>query len=129
MSTKARGNQAGNLTKTRAPGAAETSNGTGGKHEEEPKPPRILGYEDHTDVLDATSTGEWQGECPFCVKPGHFYVNTEGKKELGEVWCCHAGDCGETGNWNQFLEKISALNHADLLEATDPGKANRWFIG
>lgn len=39
------------------------------------------------------------GDCPFCGKEGHFYVNIENK-----LWDCKV--CGARGNLGQFLYKM-----------------------
>lgn len=43
------------------------------------------------------------GDCPFCGKDNHFYVNHE---KL--LWDCKV--CGESGNRQSFLEKINRRN-------------------
>ncbi len=48
-----------------------------------------------------------QGDCPFCDKEGHFYVNWE-----KILWDCKV--CGEKGNAFSFLEKVNERNKKQL---------------
>ena len=48
------------------------------------------------------------GDCPFCKKEQHFYVNAD----TGQ-WDCKR--CGENGNWITFLRQL----HAELLDVTN----------
>lgn len=49
------------------------------------------------DIDDGTKTA--QGDCPFCDKPGHFYVKTQNGQ-----WNCRR--CDEGGNISTFLVRL-----------------------
>lgn len=53
----------------------------------------------HGAHLNEISGNQAKGDCPFCLKEGHFYVNHE---KL--LWDCKV--CGETGNPASFLNKM-----------------------
>lgn len=47
--------------------------------------------------------GQFYGDCPFCEKESKFYIN-----QKTSLWDCKK--CGLSGNYQQFLEKISKRN-------------------
>ena len=49
------------------------------------------------------------GDCPFCEKEGKFYLN-----QKTALWDCKV--CGISGNYLQFLEKISKQNSSSITE-------------
>lgn len=58
----------------------------------------------------SSSPGESEGDCPFCGKAAHFYVETETGR-----WCCKS--CQLAGNIPTFL--------AELLEASEKNTTKR----
>lgn len=61
----------------------------------------------HGVELIAGSSSQFMGDCPFCTKHNHFYVN-----EKNGLWDCKS--CGRTGNVNTFLSQL----HDTFLEST-----------
>ena len=59
-------------------------------------------FKEHHVNFVSTSGGQAVGECLFCGKPRHFYVNLENL-----LWDCKV--CGLKGNKEQFLFKVSKL--------------------
>lgn len=49
------------------------------------------------------------GDCVFCGKESHFYVNKENK-----LWDCKR--CGKKGNFEDFLEGVAALRADEMSE-------------
>jgi len=67
----------------------------------------IKGFAEHgVDFIDSKGN-QSIGNCPFCGKAKHFYVNKDTM-----LWDCKV--CGEHGNFQQFLYKIS-LWYAKVL--------------
>jgi len=65
--------------------------------------------------IDLTQTGEaYQGECPFCQKPNHFYIHPGKDRGEPKFWKCHY--CDSKGNIYSFLQQL----HAASLEQTSP---------
>ena len=63
-------------------------------------PPELKAFDFHGVELTWTSSSkEATGDCPFCSKEGHFYVN----KDTGQ-FNCHV--CDENGNARSFLTKL-----------------------
>jgi len=56
----------------------------------------------HEVEFNRESGGQYVGECPFCGKSNHFYVNAE-----NALWDCKA--CGAEGNLHTFLGQIAEL--------------------
>lgn len=72
-------------------------------------------FEFHGVNFSKKTDSQWMGDCPFCEKANHFYVNpTEGDKQW--CWDCKSGDCGLRGNLYTFLNKL----HEKWLDATTP---------
>lgn len=63
----------------------------------------LKGFSVHGVEFSASKGNQQIGLCPFCNKESHFYVNIENR-----LWDCKR--CGLRGNFNQFLEQISAQN-------------------
>ncbi len=83
----------------------------------------------HGTVLRELVGTQVSGDCPFCDKEKHFYVNWE---KL--LWDCKI--CGEKGNLQSFLNKINERNkkqinprllHALAEERRLPDKAFSWI--
>lgn len=74
---------------------------------------KLKGFEEHHVEFSSEKGGQAVGNCPFCGKDGHFYVNT-----TSLLWDCKV--CGEKGNYPQFLYKAAMAYHEALRE--DPGK-------
>ena len=62
---------------------------------------KTAAFEFHGLSFTKNSGGQMVGDCPFCGKEGHFYVDPETGK-----WNCFGGDCGEKGNVYTFLNKL-----------------------
>lgn len=45
------------------------------------------------------TNGQWNATCPFCSKPGHFYMNSK-----NGLFDCKK--CGEVGNWFKYSKFI-----------------------
>jgi hypothetical protein len=82
----------------------------------------------HGATLRGLVGSQVQGDCPFCDKEGHFYVNWE-----KILWDCKV--CGERGNAQSFLEKVNERNkkqiNSKLIESLAeerslPVKAFEW---
>lgn len=56
-------------------------------------------FVDHHVIVKKGNERQVQGDCPFCGKEGHFYINPENK-----LWDCKV--CGARGNLGQFLYKM-----------------------
>ena len=63
----------------------------------------LKGFSVHGVEFSASKGNQQIGLCPFCHKENHFYVNIENR-----LWDCKR--CGLRGNFNQFLEQVSAQN-------------------
>lgn len=53
----------------------------------------------HHVIIRKGNSKQVNGDCPFCGKPGHFYINPENK-----LWDCKV--CGARGNAGMFLYKM-----------------------
>ena len=53
----------------------------------------------HHVIIRKGNSKQVNGDCPFCGKPGHFYINPENK-----LWDCKV--CGARGNAGTFLYKM-----------------------
>ncbi len=58
------------------------------------------------DSLEDGGDGNWGGDCPFCGKELHFFMNADTGK-----WDCKV--CGKVGNIITFLGAIAAERHTD----------------
>ena len=58
----------------------------------------------HGIILTGTDSQELTGDCPFCEKAGHFYVNT-----TSHQWECKR--CSVSGNKFSFLKQFHQLCH------------------
>lgn len=70
---------------------------------------RLKAFTAHGATLRELSGTQVVGDCPFCGKERHFFVNWE---KL--LWDCKV--CGEKGNQKTFLEKINDRNKAQLTD-------------
>lgn len=59
----------------------------------------LNGFRTHGVELQRSAGNQAVGDCPFCAKEGHFYVNKETK-----LWDCKR--CGESGNFEDFLGAV-----------------------
>ena len=64
----------------------------------------------HGVVLNTVLDSQVLGDCPFCGKENHFYINWE---KL--LWDCKV--CTSSGNVQKFLEKINERNKKEITEA------------
>jgi len=69
----------------------------------------LNGFRQHGVNLDREASGQMVGDCPFCAKEGHFYVNKETK-----LWDCKR--CGERGNFEDFLSAVAQGYSEGLTE-------------
>lgn len=76
----------------------------------------VKAYVQHGFHVKDVSGGQAIGDCPFCLKPGKFYVNTDSK-----AWDCKV--CGASGGFQTFLQRIAE----DSAKAFDGQKAK--FLG
>lgn len=53
----------------------------------------------HHVIIRKGNSKQVNGDCPFCGKPGHFYINPENR-----LWDCKV--CGARGNAGTFLYKM-----------------------
>lgn len=53
----------------------------------------------HHMIIRKGNSKQVNGDCPFCGKPGHFYINPENR-----LWDCKV--CGARGNAGTFLYKM-----------------------
>ncbi len=67
------------------------------------------GFAAHGVVFHRVQGNQAIGDCPFCDKENHFFVNQENR-----LWDCKR--CGEKGNFNGFLEMVSRDNVGQLGE-------------
>lgn len=67
------------------------------------KKDNLRGFSCHGAQLHSRRGNQAVGNCPFCQKEDHFYVNIENR-----LWDCKR--CGLKGNYNTFLDKVSTLN-------------------
>jgi ribosomal protein L37AE/L43A/5S rRNA maturation endonuclease (ribonuclease M5) len=58
----------------------------------------------HGVELDVKPNQQAVGDCPFCDKEKHFYVNANQDSEKHGCWDCKR--CGESGNIYTFLQKL-----------------------
>ena len=68
-------------------------------------------FTDHHLVLKKGNAKQVVGDCPFCGKEGHFYVNPENK-----LWDCKV--CGARGNLGQYLYAMHRI-YREFLEAPE----------
>lgn len=68
-------------------------------------PQKLRPYQDFVPGLHKTGT-DWHGNCPFCDKDDHFYVNPE----TGQFDCKR---CGINGNTFTFLRDFAELAHRE----------------
>lgn len=61
--------------------------------------------------LEQVSDTQWVGNCPFCRKPGHFYLQRN-----GQLWDCKF--CGEKGNLIGFLTRTAERYETALSQDT-----------
>jgi hypothetical protein len=54
------------------------------------------------------SNGHAVADCPFCEKPGHFYIRVEGESEKGSPGSWDCKRCGKKGNVYTFLHSLYA---------------------
>lgn len=64
----------------------------------------------HGVVLNSVTDSQVVGDCPFCNKEKHFYINFESL-----LWDCKV--CSTSGNIQSFLEKINERNKKQISEA------------
>lgn len=69
----------------------------------------LRGFSTHGVEFGSIKGNQQIGECPFCHKKDHFYINT---KNL--LWDCKR--CGKNGNFSKFLEEISTQNEKGFKE-------------
>ena len=100
------------------------------------KYPKLRVFEEHNSNLNKEVGDQVLGDCVFCGKAGHFYVN----KEKG-LWDCKV--CGSSGNINSYLYQLGMMYHKNLFDAKHKDKldtlsANRglpisafkkWLVG
>jgi hypothetical protein len=67
------------------------------------------GFIDHGVEFEKTAGNQAIGNCPFCNKDNHFFVNVE-----NQLWDCKK--CGAKGNFHKFLDLISKQNVKTLYE-------------
>jgi len=60
---------------------------------------KLRGFRNFGVMLEKRMGNQAIGDCPFCAKEGHFYVNTENL-----LWDCKR--CGESGNFEGFLSGV-----------------------
>lgn len=65
-------------------------------------------FTDHHLVLKKGTMNQAVGDCPFCGKEGHFYINPSSK-----LWDCKV--CGARGNLGQYLYKMQRI-YMEFLE-------------
>ncbi len=70
----------------------------------------LRAFQMHGAGLHGITGNQVTGDCPFCNKDGHFFVNWE---KL--LWDCKV--CGESGNRQTFLEKVNARNLKSITVA------------
>lgn len=76
--------------------------------------PSLKTFTDHgvcLHTIPADETRQAQGDCPFCGKRDHFYIN-----QTSFLWDCKK--CGEKGNAVSFLESVHAM-HLDTTTTDD----------
>jgi len=61
----------------------------------------------HGATLKCLTGNQATGDCPFCGKEDHFFINWENL-----LWDCKA--CGEKGNFKTFLTKVNERNKKQL---------------
>lgn len=74
-----------------------------------PRYKKLRAFTMHGAALYQISGTQAVGDCPFCLKNGHFYVNYEKM-----LWDCKV--CGFSGNLPTFLEKINGRNKLGLTK-------------
>jgi P4 family phage/plasmid primase-like protien len=67
-------------------------------------------FECHGVIIHSERNGEAVGDCPFCGKEDHFYVNIQ-----NGLWDCKL--CGVSGNVSGFLSQLIEQAHTE----TQPG--------
>lgn len=63
---------------------------------------------EHHVIFSRMQGNQEVGDCPFCGKPGHFYVNKD-----NQLWDCKV--CGRSGNLNRFLYMAAEIYHQLLF--------------
>lgn len=69
----------------------------------------LKGFRTHGIFFSGESGNQAIGSCPFCGKEKHLYVNKDNR-----LWDCKS--CGEKGNFEDFLFKISEVFAEILLK-------------
>lgn len=69
----------------------------------------LKGFEIHGVTFRGNAGNQAIGDCPFCSKERHFYVN-----KVNKLWDCKR--CGEKGNFFQFLELVAKRNEKEFDE-------------
>lgn len=77
----------------------------------------LAGFTTHGFIARGTSGGQAVGDCPFCGKSKHFYINPRTK-----LWDCKA--CGEKGNFPSYLRSVAEMNAEDF---NGDKKARDWL--
>ncbi len=70
----------------------------------------LNGFRAHGVDFSRSAGSQMVGDCPFCGKESHLYVNKETK-----LWDCKR--CGEKGNFEDFLGAVGEGRTQDLTEA------------
>lgn len=76
----------------------------------DPKYKPLRAFTMHGAALHSLSGTQAVGDCPFCSREGHFFVNWE---KL--LWDCKV--CGEKGNRQTFLDKVLERNKKEITKA------------
>ena len=69
----------------------------------------LKGFVVHGVTFNKTAGNQAIGNCVFCGKENHFFVNVE-----NQLWDCKR--CGAKGNFGGFLEQVSKHNVKRLME-------------